>query len=1173
MATSAPRSRVPGVPLHLHRAWRTDLLADGLGELLAHPAGDPFEREFVVVPARGVERWLTQRLSHRLGTGRSGPGEFGGDGVCAGIRFLSPSSLIALLLDRERDDPWAPDRLVWPLLRAIDASLDEPWAATLARHLGHHDTGEDAELRHGRRYSLARRLATLFASYAVQRPALVAAWSGPDREGPDREGPDGDGPDREGPDRAGPDTDGLGSPLAADLTWQPELWRRLVAEVAAPAPDQRLAETLDRLRAGDPRLDLPARLSLFGHTRIPASEAQLLAAVAERRDVHLWLPQASLTAWDAVAPLAAHGVVRRADDASVEAIEHPLLASLGRDARELQRIVGPLVDVDDPIGPAAPGRASVLGWLQADLRANTRPDASTRLARIVQPADRSLQVHACHGPSRQIDVLREVLVGLLEDDPTLEPRDIVVMCPDIETFAPLIQAGFGLGDVVADEAGGGHPAHQLRVSLADRSLASTNPLLAVATALVELAGGRVTATEVLDLLAAEPVRRRFALDDRDLERVTGWVRAAGVRWGLDAAHRAPFAMQHFGHNTWRAGLDRILVGVAMSADEFGHLGAALPLDDVASSDIELVGRLGEFLDRLEHCVTRLDAASRLDSWLDALVDAVRSLADVPPQDAWQVSQFEREFARAAAAAQPSSGNVSGGPGRAETALRLPDVRAVLRALVVARPTRANFRTGTLSVCTLVPMRSVPHRVVCLVGLDDGLFPRVSTIDGDDVLARAPVTGERDPRSEDRQLLLDAVMAAGDTLVVCYTGADEHTGAPRPPAVPLDELIDAAARTAGTDPARTRQQILTRHPLQPYDARNLRVGGLIVAPEPFSFDRTAEAGARAGAGPRHPPPAFLPGPLPAAVDDQPGAGDLNLADLKDFFTHPARHFLRNRLQVGVPLEHDEVLTAIPIELDALQKWGVGDRLLREVLAGHDPVGLMTAEHLRGTLPPGQLGEADFHKITTQVQGLMTQTAPLRAGTARVLDVAVALGDGRMLTGTVGGVFGTRIVSVGYSSLRARQRLLSWLDLLVLTVARPDEAWTAHAVGNARAGPTRALAGPLDERARDWLTDLVALYDAGQCAPLAAPLKTACGWAEGHVQEQMGSDRTAVDVACAAWVTDPNSALGIPGEDADAWHRRAFGDSASLDVLLEAGLAEVAWRIWGPLLSGAEKVGPL
>ncbi len=1147
--------------LTLHRAWRTDLLADGLAELLAVPVGDPFEREVVVVPARGVERWLTQRLSHRLGTG-----SLGGDGVCAGVRFLTPTSLIALLLGRDRDDPWAPDRLVWPLLEVIDRSLDDPWAGALARHLGHRAgeaSGEWTEVRQGRRYSVARRLAGLFSAYSVQRPDLITAW-------------------RAGPEPDGTWGDGSGGALADDLAWQPDLWRRVVDAVQAahpgePAPDERLASTLDRLESGDPSLELPSRLSLFGHTRIPISEARLLSALGRRRDVHLWLPQASAAAWDALRDTTNPGVRRRSRDASAEQIGHPLLASLGRDARELQRVVGPLIDVDEAVTEAEPGQAAtLLGWLQADLRANRRPNATTRAGRRIDPSDRSVQVHSCHGPNRQVEVLREVLVGLLEDDPTLEPRDIVVMCPDVETFAPLIQAGFGLGELV-DDPEAAHPAHRLRVSLADRSLAATNPLLAVAIRLVELAGGRVTATEVLDLLATEPVRRRFGLDDDDLSRVTGWVRDSGVRWGLDAAGRSAYAMQQFGHNTWRAGLDRLLAGVAMSGDDFGHLGAALPLDDVPSSDIELVGTLTEFLDRLGRCLVALRDAVALDSWLDALAGGARALTDQAAADAWQLAQFEREFGQAALAAR------AGGPeGEHQTTpLALADVRAVLASMVLARPTRANFRTGTLSVCTLVPMRSVPHRVVCLVGLDDGLFPRAGAIDGDDVLARDPLTGERDRRSEDRQLLLDALMAAGETLVVCFTGADEHTGAPRPPAVPVDERLDAASRTAG-DPATTRLQILTRHPLQPHDARNLVPAGLIASSDAsFSFDRTAEAGARAAAGTRREPPAFVAQPLPPTERKGTGgsaAPDLDLADLKAFFLHPVRHFLRGRLDLSVPLAYDEVPTSIPIDLDSLETWGIGDRLLRGVLAGHDPQGLFLAEQLGGGLPPGQLGEGSLGTVTKEVQKLYTQTAPLRQGERRSVDAVIDLGGGRTLSGTVTEVFGSRIVSVTYSRLGAKQRLLSWLDLLMLSVAHPDESWTAHAVGKGRGSPSRALAGPLDHRAEGWLRDLVAVYDAGQRAPLPAPVKTAGAWAEGRVQEERGSDRPASEVADRAWTTDPNNASGIPGEADDAWHRQAFGESAPLSVLIAAGLPEVAWTIWGPLLggpggTGAEKVGPL
>ncbi|WKN48726.1 exodeoxyribonuclease V subunit gamma [Nocardioides sp. Arc9.136] len=1114
------------MPLHLHSAPRTDQLADALGDLLSRPLADPFAEEVVAVPARGVERWLTQRLSHRLG---ASPG--GGDGVCAGVRFLSPRSLVGLLLDRDRDDPWDPDRLVWPLLGVIDDSLDEPWCATLAAHLGHRLEGEEAALRRNRRWSVARRLAGLFASYAVQRPSLVADW------------------------RVGRDTDGAGAPLDEDLRWQPELWRRLLQRVPVDPPDVRHEATLAALRAGGDGLDLPDRLSLFGHTRLPVTEVELLSALGTDREVHLWLPQPSPALWRDLAGVG--GPVARAEDDTALRVGHPLLASLGRDTRELRRA---LADADaeehetaatDPAAAGAPG-ATLLGWLQHDLRANAAPDAAERAARRPAPDDRSVQVHACHGPARQVDVLREVLVGLLADDPTLEPRDILVMCPDIETYAPLVSAGFGLADVVPDDHG--HPAHRLRVRLADRALTSTNPLLSVAARLVALAGGRVTASEVLDLVSAEAVRARFRLTDDDVARVTRWVGDAGVRWGLDAEGRAGFAMSGFAHNTWRAGLDRVLLGVVMSGDDHRHLGRGLPLDDVGSGDIDLVGRFAELLARLEECLRALGSAALVGEWMTALHDGVRALTDVPLEDAWQLPQLERELARAVEAA---------GSG-ADVPLRLADVRALLESRLGGRPTRANFRTGTLTVCTMVPMRSVPHRVVCLVGLDDGVFPRTGSVDGDDVLARRPRTGERDPRSEDRQLLLDAVMAASETLVVTYTGANEHSGAPRPPAVPLGEVLDALDRTAA---APVRDQVLVRHPLQPYDARNFADGALGVA-GPFGFDEPALAGARAALGERHPRPVFLAAPLAERDTD-----DVALADLHDFLRHPVRTFLRRRLDIGTPRAAEEVSDAIPVDLDGLRSWEVGDRLLNELLAGQDAAAVMTAEQLRGSLPPGRLGHASLTQVVEESQKLWASTTDLRTGPARSLDVDVPLGDGRRLSGVVQRVHGTRIVTLSYSRLKAKQRLASWVELLALSAGRPDEHWTAHAVGRDKAGPKRALAGPVDHRAVDRLRELVELMDLGLTRPLPIPVLTAHAWAEARVLELMGNDRSPDQAAERAWRTDPGNSWGIEGEDADPHHVRVWGERAPLSVLLDAGLATYAWLVWEPLLTGGERVAAL
>ena len=291
--------------LHVHRAERTDVLADALGRLLVQPLPDPFATAVVVVPARGMERWLSQRLSHVLGAGPSG------DGVCAAVEFRSPRSLIAEITGTRDEDPWAPDVLAWPLLDVIDRCLDEPWAATLARHLGHGRTGEDADLRLGRRFSVARRLAGLFASYAGQRPSLVADWS------------------------AGRDTDGAGHSLPDDLAWQPELWRRLVRRVVAPSPLERQRDTVMRLTEDPEAFDLPLVVSLFGHTRVSASEIELLTALGVGRDVHVWLPHPSPALWRALAGDV--GTIARSADDSHQRVRHPLLASLGRDTRELQR--------------------------------------------------------------------------------------------------------------------------------------------------------------------------------------------------------------------------------------------------------------------------------------------------------------------------------------------------------------------------------------------------------------------------------------------------------------------------------------------------------------------------------------------------------------------------------------------------------------------------------------------------------------------------------------------------------------------------------------------------------------------------------------------------------------------------------------------------------------------
>ncbi len=1073
--------------LHLHRAERTSRLADSLAEVLAVPLADPFAEEVVAVPAKGVERWLAQRLSTVLGA------DGARDGICSGVRFPSAARLVDEALAAAtgtdpRHDPWSTP--VWPLLQVVDAALDEPWLAVLARHLGHGSPDGAEGHRRGRRWATAAHLADLFGSYAAHRPAMLRDWA------------------------QGRDTDGE-QPLAPDLRWQAELFRRLRGELG-PSPAERLDEACAALHADPGLVELPARVSVFGPTRLSTRSLAVLDALAEARDVHLWLPHPSPALW---AALTGRTATHRRTDATATVPAHPLLRSLARDVRELQLRLPAHTDTHHPLPDAA--GTGLLSRLQDDLRADRLPVAGAA-------ADDSFRVHACHGPARQVEVLREVLLRLFQDDPTLEPRDVLVLCPDVETFAPLVSATFGLGPGLP------HPGNALRVRLADRSLRATNPLLDTIALLLELSGSRVTASQVLDLAATPGVRRLFAFTDEDLERIRDWVARSGVRWGLDTTTRAGYGLDRVPQNTWQAGLDRVLLGVTTSEDQPVSLPRALPLDDVDSSDVDLAGRLAELVDRVAQVLDALTGEHPVAHWVDTLVGALDLLTETDPADAWQLAQARRELAEAG----------EGGTGP----LRTADVRAMLAGQLAGRPTRANFRTGNLTVCTLVPMRSVPHRVVVLLGLDDGVFPRAGGIDGDDVLAREPRVGERDVRSEDRQLLLDAVCSAEERVLVFHTGADPVSGATRPPAVPVGELLDVLATMTGAD----REDLVVRHPLQPFDPRQF------VGPLPASFDPVGLAGARVSVRAREPEPARRALP--------PRSGPVALADLVSFVEHPVRAYLRQRLQITLPGEDDEVDDALAASLDSLQEWAVGDRLLRSGLAGVPAERAELSEWLRGSLPPGELGTAVLQRVGSRVAPLVGVARPLLALPPRTVDVRLQVA-GRELSGTVNGVRDDAVVSVTYSSLAPKHRARAWVSALALAASEG----TGRAVTIGRWGArarTSTLTAPADPVA--VLTDLLDLYDRGTSEPLPLGPKVSETYA---VRRAGGEDRDgALDAADRQWAGQK-----IPGDAADRHHVHVWGAGAPFAVWTthpplhderwpdeDSRFGVLARRFWTPLL---------
>jgi exodeoxyribonuclease V gamma subunit len=1149
--------------LCIHRAERADGLVEALGAVVAEPLDDPMQPEVVGVPTRGVERWLTQRLSGRLGTspGRS-------DGVCANIDFPFPGRLVggavaaATGMDRE-SDPWLAERSVWPLLDVVDGCLAEPWLAALAAHLG--GTGPDADLvRRTRRFGTVRHVADLYDRYGVHRPEMLRAWA------------------------AGDDSDGTGRALPADAAWQAELWRRLRDRIGHPSPAERLEDACARLEADPALSNLPRRLSLFGLTRLPASYLQVLRALAKGRDVHLFLLHPSPVLWSRVAGANGDrpgGVVRRRDDVTAGLPDNPLLASWGQDAREMQLV---LTAGDGVLGddhrPLEQPEVTLLQRIQADVRSDRAPPGvplpgQDDARALLDPVDRSLQVHACHGRARQVEVVRDAILHLLAEDPTIEARDVIVMCPDIETFAPLVHATFGAADVEDDEEDGGLPAGprppDLRVRLADRSLRQTNPVLGVVSELLELASARLTASQVLDLAAREPVRRRFRFDDDDLTRMTDWVADTGVRWGLDAAHRAPFGLERLEANTWRAGLDRVLLGVAMAEEGYRLVGDTLPFDDVESGAIDLAGRLAEFVDRLEAALDGLQGPQPVEAWGAAISAAVETLTDTGARNAWQGAQLRRQLDDILSEATAGNGRVAGGNGGAAASaapLALPEIRDLLAQRLRGRPTRANFRTGHMTVCTLVPMRSVPHRVVCLLGLDDGTFPRRTALDGDDLILADPHVGDRDARSEDRQLLLDALLAATDHLVITYTGRDERTNTERPSAVPVGELLDVIDRTvrsADGEGAPARERVVVHHPLQPFDPRNFTAGALVPATT-WSFDAVALDGARALSDPRRDPAPFLPGPLAADPPDP-----VEVDQLVRFVQHPTKAFLRQRLGIALYADAEDVAEALPVQLHPLEQWDVGTRLLHARLAGVDPDLCVAAEKARGTLPPGEIAQPLLDQLGQNIEGLVAAVADVAAGAdpPGPVEVDVRLPDGRSLIGTVPDVCalpatpgrpegGLMVRTVNYSKVGAKHRLAAWVRFLALTAARPDLAVEAVTVGRRREGGRSntkvtvarlpALPGPPDARRRAALGQLgvlVDLYDRGLREPLPLACESSAAWAKAA--RATGKRKASpADAAAKAWDSTYDER---DNEDRDLEHLLVLGGERTMAEVLNAGPA--------------------
>lgn len=1085
---------------------------DRLGTLLAalrerRERTHPLEPDTVVVPNQGVGRWLEMRLAES-------------EGVAANLEMPLPARFIWDLIPHCL--PEAPDtsdfgraRMTWHVYAVLPevARHDAAVAAYLA--------GEPHELH---RLQLAERLADVFDQYLIYRPSLLDDWQA-------ERGRDAD------PDR-----------------WQATVWRALIGRLGGAHRARLLQRFVDEIvdpgKIPDDRL--PDVVYCFGLDQLPPEYVKFLYALGQRVDVHFLLPNPCDGYWGDIEARKISLAAPVPDEAGSDepAIEagHPLLASLGRSTRDFLRVLysEELSAIQEPeLGEALayepPAADTLLARVQADIvRMHAPPDNAG-----IGDDDVSIQVHACHGPLREVQVLHDQLLDLLERGDAASPRDIVVMMPDVAAYAPAIHSVFGsaAGD------------RYLPYSISDAPRSASHPVVQTVQRLLDLPLTRWPASEILELAAVPAIMRRFDLDEAALNTLREWTQSAGVRWGFDAGTRAAFGAGAFEANTWRFGLDRLLLGVTHSDDDTLIDGVA-PWTDLEGGATAALGQFWHLLDRLrtwQQTLTEPAGAAEWQNRLNAMVDDL-----LAPDSADHAEQAALDEVRAAIDSLDAATLCLDGE-----QLGWEAAREIVSGALGRPGERQPFLSGGVTFCSLMPLRAVPFSVVCVLGMDDGAFPRTEASRAFNILRARPRPGDASVRDDDRLLFLQALTAARSVFYISYTGQDVASGEALPPSPVVGEWLAFLHRHyfADTEQAGFDKRVLTRQPMHPFSEHYFRQ--VPDHPRLFTYAREWQPASRAGHRAREPAPAFDDGARAAPPEET----TVELPDLRRFFDNPAQYFLRERLAVALDAADDDIEDTEPQQLDGLSGYQVRADLLAR--ARRDDLGEVTTApdahwRARGLLPPPPLDAGPFGEQAGQVNALLPvwRRWAESGGQPAWRDIDLHAADQR-LRGRIGDVWPDGPRRLHPARLRMKHMLRAWIDYLAWRAAGGDGE--LRLAGLDKQGAALAYRARIDaSQAGEHLAGLLRLFREGQ----QTPLLFLPSLAETYLDQLWAKDKHAAQALAKTneRITDDRHG---DYEAADPYFRMILAGDPPLGAEPgDTGFCELAETICGPLFEALE-----
>lgn len=938
---------------------------EDLRELLVHTLRaqplPPLVPEVMLVQSNGMRHWLELALAD----------DQTGQGICAATRMELPQAFVwqaaRAVLGAQAVPAQMPldkDALAWRLVRLLPGLAHDPVYAPLAGYLQRDVDGR-------RRYQLAFQLADVLDAYQSYRADWLADWA----RGVDH---------LRQPGAHQP-------PLPVEDAWQAALWRAVLADVAQTEPaaqgaqsraevHARLVAALQAWPAGAPRpAGLPPRVVVFGISSLPLQTVEALAALGRVCQVLLLVHNPCQYHWGHV--VEGRALLRQAtrrrhalkpgsrlafDPQDQHAQGHPLLASWGAQGRDYLHLldqfdqwdayrdhfsrvdlfVDPLAVADEGVAPSA----RLLAQLQSDIL-NLNPLPAQPRSRSDEQAalDDSVVCKVAHSAQREVEVLLDQLLAwfnapVAEGGTALSPREVIVMVPDMAGFAPHIQAVFGRFPV-------GDPRH-IPYAVADSSSRQL-PLVQALALLLQLPQSRVTLADWLGLFEVAAVRQRFGLDEAAVAQLWDWLQEAGVRWGLNAEHRLAWGLSPevpgLDQNTWAFGLRRLLLGYASGGAGAGVApqpwGQTVPLGSVGGLNAQWLGPLADWVQAMNDSLQGLSQAHSPAAWVQALSDLLARFFEPTDATDQRLLQTLRESLNSWADTCARVG--------LQDALPLDVVREHWLAQVDGAGQHPRFLGGGVQFATLMPMRAIPFRVVCLLGMNDGAYPRPQSPRDFDLMARPGQhrAGDRSRREDDRYLFLEALLSARERFYLSWQGHRATDNAEQPPSVLVSQLLDHLARGWQHPP----QPVL--QPLQAFSARYFQAGsGYTTYADDWQQVLSLE-----------PEPTSAP-PVSAPVPDAPPTP--GLLDLRRLLRHPPEVYLRQRLRLKLDLPEEAVPEDEVFDLDALD-----DHLLGQDLLTHPDLPTALAQLAwTGRLPMAGLGQRAAAELGRKVTLIQAHAAP-------------------------------------------------------------------------------------------------------------------------------------------------------------------------------------------------------